>query len=237
MPRRYVAIDLETAKVLPEWTTDLLAHRPLGIACAAAVFSDRKVPVTWHGVGESGKPAPQMTQSEAQSLVRDLSSYVSDGYTLLSWNGLAFDFDVLAEESGLLPECASLALDHVDMMFHAVCCLGHRVSLDKAAQGLGVRGKLGGMSGRNVPQLWASGRHDDVLKYNVQDARVSLQVAEAAERHGQLTWITQRGAPRSMPLSDGWQCVRAASQLPLPDTSWMTSPPSRDSLMSWLPHA
>ena len=31
---------------------------------------------------------------------------VEDGYTLLTWNGLGFDLDILAEESQLLPNAA-----------------------------------------------------------------------------------------------------------------------------------
>jgi len=38
MTRRYLAFDMETAKVLPPDVTDVLAHRPLGITCAAAVL-------------------------------------------------------------------------------------------------------------------------------------------------------------------------------------------------------
>jgi hypothetical protein len=32
MMRRYIAFDIETAKVLPEEAGDLLSHRPLGCA-------------------------------------------------------------------------------------------------------------------------------------------------------------------------------------------------------------
>lgn len=34
MPRKYVAFDIETAKILPAVVSELKAHRPLGIACA-----------------------------------------------------------------------------------------------------------------------------------------------------------------------------------------------------------
>lgn len=46
MIRRYAAFDIETAKVLPAGVDDILAHRPLGIACAAVAFSDGPEPRT-----------------------------------------------------------------------------------------------------------------------------------------------------------------------------------------------
>jgi hypothetical protein len=232
MATSFAAFDLETAKVLPPLVGDLLAHRPLGIACAAAVLSGETEPLTWHGV-QDDKPSAQMSRTEVCSMIGQLKSLVEEGYTLVTWNGLSFDFDVLAEESGLSSECADLALAHVDMMFHAVCQLGHRVSLGKAAEGLGVGEKTG--SGRDAPAMWAEGRHDEVLRYNVQDARLTLAVAEESQRRGQLVWITARGQARGMPLSRGWRCVRDACAIPLPDTSWMDDPPSRADFMKWLP--
>ena len=232
MATSFVAFDLETAKILPPQVDDLLAHRPLGIACAAAVASGEAELLTWHGV-QDGRPSARMSRAEVCSMIEQLKSLVDEGHTLLTWNGLRFDFDVLAEESGLPNECAELALGHVDMMFHAVCQLGHRLSLGKAAEGLGLGEKMGSAS--DAPAMWADGRYDEVLRYNVQDARLTLAVAEESQRRGELVWITGRGQPRSMPLSRGWLCVRDALEIPLPDTSWMNDPPLRADFTEWLP--
>ncbi len=234
MTRRYVAFDIETAKVLPEGVSDLLAHRPLGIACAAAVFSDSGATMTWHGKA-GGQPSASMSQAEAREMVTDLGRFVRDGYTLLSWNGLSFDWNILAEESGRPDECAELALQHVDMMFHAVCQLGHFVSLAKAAEGLGLPGKTEGMSGQNAPILWAEGRHAQVLEYNVQDARLTLAVAVEAERRRELAWKTRKGTLGRMPIPKGWLNVQEAQGLALPDTSWMADPPRRERFTVWFP--
>ena len=234
MGQRYIAFDLETAKVLPESVVDLLDHRPLGIACAAAVATGREDAIVWHGLA-AGKPSAQMSREEVRAMVSDLAAWVQDGYTLVSWNGLAFDFNILAEESNRPEECANLALVHVDMMFHAVCKLGHYVSLAKAAEALGIPGKASSMSGSDAPMMWAEGQHEKVLGYNVQDARLTLRVAEESERRGQLTWVTRRGTTRSMPLERGWQCVGEACHIPLPDTSWMSDPPTRERALNWLP--
>lgn len=160
---------------------------------------------------------------------------MNEGYTLLTWNGLNFDFNVLAEESGLAAECGQLALGHVDMMFHAVCGLGHFIGLQKVAEALQIPGKTVGISGAEAPALWAAGRHAEVLAYNVQDTRLTLAVAQACEERGELPWITRKGTMGRLALPNGWLSAREALRLPLPDTSWMSSPPSRERFLAWIP--
>ena len=231
---RYVAFDIETAKVLPESVTDLMDYRPLGVACAAAAVSGQEEPVIWHGQN-GGTPAAQMSRDEVRVMVNDLAAWVDEGYTLVSWNGLSFDFNILAEESGMPEECARLALEHLDMMFHVVCRLGYPVALGKAAEGFGIPGKSGGLSGYDAPVFWAQGRYEDVLDYNVQDARLALTIAQESERREEFVWITRRGSKSRMPLDQGWCSVRQALELPLPDTSWMSDPPAREDFLAWLP--
>jgi hypothetical protein len=235
--RRFLAFDIETAKILPETVSDIMAHRPLGIACAAASADDLPEPLVWHGRDESGGPSGRMTREEAALLVADLTSLASRGYTLLTWNGLGFDFDVLAEESGESKACALLAAGHVDMLFHAVCSLGHRISLQKAAEGMHLPGKKAGVSGALAPAMWAAGRHEEVVEYCKQDVRLTLQLAQACEGARQLAWVTQRGSRKQMPLRSGWLAVKEAGALPLPDTSWMSDPPSRDRYLGWIRQA
>ena len=43
---------------------------------------------------------------------------------ILTWNGLGFDFDVLAEEADSHALCKQCALGHVVLMFHFVCVQG-----------------------------------------------------------------------------------------------------------------
>jgi len=235
MKRKYLAFDLETAKLLPETTTDLFSHRPLGICCAAAVTEEGAKPRVWYGRSQLGEPADSMSHEEVKRMVHELVDLVDDGFTLLTWNGLNFDFNVMAEESGLVEECAALALGHVDIMFHAVCVLGHPVSLDKAAQGMGIEGKLTGIEGSKAPLLWAEGRHTEVLDYNTQDAKATLELARLCEGGGAMKWVTRRGTLSRMPLSKGWLTVRDARLLPEPDTSWMTQPPKREDFFRWFP--
>ena len=84
---------------LPEG--DWRSCRPLGISCAATLLGDGREPVLWHGGDDRARPADRMSREETATLVRYLSDQVERGYTLLTWNGVGFDLDVLAEESRL----------------------------------------------------------------------------------------------------------------------------------------
>ncbi len=234
MPNRYVAFDIETATDVPGEGFDWEKYRPLGISCAATFAYGEKRPRLWHGKTPDGQPAKRMNPEEAGQLVEYLGEMVQAGYTVLTWNGLGFDFDVLAEESGAVDECKKMARGHVDMMFHVLCQLGYPVALDKAAQGMGLPGKPKGMSGIQAPGMWADGQHQKVLDYVAQDVRITLQLAEACEQSGALQWITRKGTKSEMPLQQGWLKVDEASKLPKPDTSWMSNPLSRDDFSGWL---
>jgi hypothetical protein len=234
MARRYVAFDIETAKDVPGDDFNWRAHRPLGISCAAALRCDVTEPILWYGKRDDGTPAERMSRAEAKDLVRELTGLTTEGYTLLTWNGLGFDFDILAEESGCRDECKELALNHVDMMFHVFCDRGFPVGLDKAAQGLGIPGKPEGMSGERAPQLWAQGRYREVLDYVAQDVRIAWQIACVCDKRRRFRWKTQRGTTSSMDLPRGWLTVGEAIRLPLPDTSWMDRVIPRDTFTHWL---
>ncbi len=234
MTRKYLAFDIETAADIPGPDFNWRPHRPIGITCAAIVASDAPEPIVWHGKTDARAPAPRMTRDEAREVVKSLVQKAAEGYTVVTWNGLGFDFDVLAEESGAPEPCRELALGHVDMMFHIFCEKGFPVSLEKAATAMGVSGKLEGLSGWQAPRLWAKGEHQKVLEYVAQDVRVALHIAQTAETKKSFSWKTQKGTTSSMPLARGWLSVRDALKLPEPDTSWMSNPIPRKSFSAWL---
>src|SRR3970040_2309649 len=139
--RRYLAFDIEIAKVIPESSNDWNPYRPLGISCAATLSGNGSRQL-WYGKTPTGEVADKMRREEVVELVEHLVAEVESGKTILTWYGLGFDFDILAEESGLHETCKELALNHVDMMFHIFCEQGYPLSLDKAAKGMGLPGKL-----------------------------------------------------------------------------------------------
>jgi hypothetical protein len=65
MERKYLAFDLETAKVLPENMPDWKSHRPLEISCGATLCDDELA--LWAG-------KEQMTQEECAELVQYLKT-------------------------------------------------------------------------------------------------------------------------------------------------------------------
>ena len=187
MKRKYLAFDIETAKDVPGKDFDWKAHRPLGICCAAALPGDTGKPIIWHGTGggsggSGGKPAPRLSQDEARRVVEELEQFVAAGYTLLTWNGLGFDFDLLGEEADARDRCRTLAHNHVDMMFHFFCAQGYPAGLEKAAEGMGIAGKPAGMSGDQAPRLWARGQQQQVLEYVAQYVRIALQIGDKADQ-------------------------------------------------------
>lgn len=234
MRSQYLAFDIETAKDVPGDDFNWRPHRPLGISCAATLAGDTGQPLLWYGRTRDELPEKRMSREEALGLVEYLSKMAADGFRILTWNGLGFDFDILAEESGAAAKCRELALGHVDMMFHVVCSLGYPVALDKAAQGMGVPGKPPGMSGLRAPKLWAQGQFNEVLAYVAQDVRIAMQIAQTGERRRRFEWITRKGTKNSLALTNGWLTVQEALRLPEPDTSWMSNPLSRGDFTAWL---
>ena len=229
--RKYLAFDIETAKITPEGDEDLNRHRPLGIACAATLSTDGTL-MHWYSRDGEGNPTPLMTIEDARMLVRYLQEATQRGYVICSWNGLGFDFDILAEESGMLCECRELALNHVDMMFHFFCLKGFAIALDKVCRGMGITGKPPGMRGAIAPEMWANGKHKDVLEYVTQDVRAILAIAQAVDERRALCWITSRGEKRQEAIPC-WLIGREAMELPLPDVSWMRDPWPRSRFTGW----
>lgn len=231
----FLAFDIETAAVLSDLQfQDWKRHRPLGITCLAAHASDAASPIIWDARQSGDGTFERMTSAQVIEFIEYLLQMSKQGYTLLTWNGLGFDWDILAEESNSLGTCRELATSHVDMMFHVFCERGHPVSLEKAAQGHGIRGKPPGMAGFLAPQKWAQGHHQEVIDYVAQDVRITLEVAKKSDEQRSFRWITSKGAVSSMALPKGWLNVRSALELPEPDTSWMSSPIPRARFTDWL---
>jgi hypothetical protein len=233
MNSKYLAFDIETAKILPKDVGDLLAHRPLGICCAATLAADQTKPQLFYSKKTDGSPSPTMSRDDLSRFVDFLLARTDEGYTIVTLNGLGFDFDILAEESGRQDDCKQLALSHVDMMFHIFCGKGFGVGLNAAAKAIGLS-KPADVDGSIAPQLWHDGQHDRVLDYVAQDCKITLDVAVTSEEKRAFRWITKRDTTASFDIPSGWLTVRDAMNLPLPDTSWMDKPWPRSKFTAWL---
>jgi len=234
MDCKFLAFDLETAKVQPRHIRDWKQHRPLGISCAATYCDESNAPVLWYGQNRRTRPAPQMTAVEARLLVKYLTQHVTMGYTIVTWNGIGFDFDILAEESGMYGQCKSLALGHVDMMFHMLCYLGFGVSLNAAARGMRLTRSCATRTGSRIPRLWAKGKFEEVFSHVAHDVRTTIALATTCCERGYVRWITRWGTGRMLRLPNGWQTVGNAQAVPEPvqfrdNVRW-----SRNRLTAWL---
>ena len=234
MQRKYLAFDIEIAAEMPDDQFDWRQHRPVGICCAATLAQGEKQARLWYGKADNGAPAGRMSAQEAAALVEHLVAMQAAGYTPVTWNGLGFDFDVLSEESAEADACRRLALEQVDMMFHVFCLLGFPVGLEAAAAGMKINGKLAGMNGAMAPQLWAAGKHRQVLDYVAQDVRMTLNLANTCDQQKRFRWVTRSGKRRMIDLPKGWLSVAEAQRLPEVDNSWMKQPLRRSRFLSWV---
>jgi len=232
-PSPYLAFDIEIATIIPDSARNWNAYRPYGVSCAATLTSGGQLTI-WHGKTPGGGLADLMSMDELVTLVEFLEDASQNGLKILTWNGLGFDFDVLAEESGLPSECKALALEHIDMMFHFFCRQGYALGLDQAARGMGLPGKPPGMSGEMAPKYWKAGRRQEVLAYVAQDVRTTLDLATRVDQQGRLQWNSKTGRLQEVLFDQGWLTVREALRLPEPDTSWMRDPWRRSKFTSWL---
>lgn len=230
---KYLSFDLETSKLFDDDFSRWREHRPLGIICAATKMTGEE-PRVWYSRTGAGDYGAQMTVNDLRSLIGYLEKEVTGGGQIVTWNGLAFDFDILSEESGEWVRCKDLAVNHIDMMFDLFCRIGYPIGLEKAAAGFGLGGKYGGMHADQAPLLWKQGRHEEVLKYVAQDVNLTLDVALTADKNHKISWTSMRGRYQEVALPDGWLTVSAAARLPQPDVSWMSKPIPRQDFYRWM---
>lgn len=240
-----ISFDLEIAEEVTG--SDWKSFRPLGITCAAAMFKNKSEVCKFYYNTSNGR----LPKNEASEMVDDMLANVSEGYTLVTVNGLGFDFDVLAEESGRYEDCAKLAMDHhVDLMLLPLCRHGWPVGLQAFAEGTRIQGKLKqvtlkdgsiheDMNGAAAPELWARGEYQAVLDYLKDDVRSTLEVAQVSLETGFLRWVSRKGRLWEMmlPIKDGepyLPTVRECLGWPVPDTSWMDNPIRREDLVAWM---
>ena len=242
--QKLAAFDLEIARTMEEGDFDWKAKRPLGITCAQIIASGPDMPgdqwdVRWYG-------EPKLTADECKSIVQEMQWMTKEGYLIVTVNGIGFDFDILAEESGMWAECADLALHHhCDLMMMSVCELGWRTGLDAFAKGAGVESKLKsvtladgrileGMDGGKAPELWAAGECEAVLAYLAQDVRSTLETAETAVLRKRLEWRSSKGKLWRVGLTDGrLPTVMECLGWPRPNVSWMDDPPEPFEICEW----
>jgi hypothetical protein len=220
----------------------------LGITCAALAFDSGAVQCFYpkrnrFAQAAEGRYPFRMTQDECRLLALKLMKLQEKGCEIITWNGLKFDFHVLAVECGsefYYQKVAEVALDHIDMMFGFYAYKGWMLKMTKATDAMGLGGKSEGMTGVDAVNLWKTGTLNDqqqVLRYVKQDARLTARLYEEALRESRLAWRTKRGGISywDLPMEPGeFPTVMDAIAEPVPDTSWMGRPPiPREAFYAW----
>jgi len=205
---KVIGFDLEIAEDLPEdgnidWTI------PLGVTCVGLATNDAR----WWLAGdlldvntENERYAERI--DNVARLVDELERYCQRGYYIVTWNGMGFDFRVMAQDAkddvGLYKRICNLAWNHIDIAFQMRVEKGYMIGLDAAAKGLGVEGKTEGMSGALAPQMWRQGLEEQVRTFVNADGPTALL-----------------SIPYRLPT------VREVTQYCQPaDTSWMSFQPT-----------
>jgi hypothetical protein len=219
---------------------DFMAHWPLGISVAATSLPSSEKTVPWYSSDEYSKPLPQVTKKTAKTMVELMCDLSSRGHQVVTWNGLRFDFHVLAHESGMWDECIELAKNHVDLMFLIFCHKGYYAKLDNCAKVMLGESKTEGIDGAHAPELWARGEYDLCIEYVCQDVALTAKLAQfisdtsmiewTASSSGKLHSILLRNLIRGGRLPTVMECL----DIPEPDTSWMSNPPHRSDFFEWM---
>jgi hypothetical protein len=227
---KYLAFDLEIATPIPSganWDD----YRPFGVACAVTFGSAHRYPLMWQGL----KVKSRMGTLHLLMLHDYLRDMVDKGYTLLTFAGCGFDFNVLDEETkGYSAGWKDLARNHVDMFFHILAAKGYCRGLDTLAKAQGLLGKPSGVHAAAIPQMWLDGRQHEVLDYCAGDVEMTLRLAERGDLMKRIEWEAKGGTQDGCDLPDGWLTVGEALQLPEPDTSGMENPWPRSKFTGWL---
>jgi hypothetical protein len=218
--------DIEIAVEFPAGEGDfdwLAIEPPMHLSCAAcaAVVPESNI----YSKVFADTQAHHLSTSYAQAMAEYLYQHHAKGNRIATWNGLGFDFPVLARacESTVYEQMlADLALEHIDLGFAMHCSHGYMVGMNTAAKALGLSGKTEGMSGALAPILW--NRPDRPLtdkeaaeiaelnvlpgtpearalciKYVTQDAVTTAEIYNALVDRGVLVWYTRRGTLTKQP--------------------------------------
>lgn len=231
----FAAFDIETTGLPDKDNPD----DSVGITCAALYLETGACQVFKPTRAMKGTPYPaRMNAGDCQILARALCSFADHGWDIISWNGLKFDFRILAagcQNQEWHRRIADLALSHIDMMFAFYCANGWYLKLVKATQAMGLGGKTEGVDGAKAVELWQGSLEDQelVAKYVAQDARITGQLYQRALQERRLSWINSKGGVSSWYLPDGiMPDVQESLRLPLPTWTKRKLTP-REDFFAW----
>lgn len=236
-PDRFLYFDLETDRISDDWVS-CLPNITLAGTRAVDLLYDRAYTLLWYGLSDLGGPTPKMSTADLAGLAKYLHDCSELGYWIVTWNGAAFDFQLMYEHlkgrPGARMDVVETALLHWDIMYQFVLTEGHYLSLQTAANGLGVEGKAG--VGSDAPDLWNEGKYGEAMRYQVGDVKALERVAMAmyeTEPFG-IPWISSTGTAHYTVFGEPLAVNEAAYLLDMPRPGWVKNPPDPVKMVNWM---
>lgn len=184
---------------------------------------------------EDGPSTTVHTFTEAQTLVKFLLSPDHANATMVTFNGLGFDFPVLMAQCD--PDDATalrvVARDrHVDIMFAFLVEFGYRASMNSFATCMGLEKSWDGAAAAESKDMAA------ILEYCGHDVTILQAVYSGGATAKRLVRKSNAGRLQTwvLPLAgmgDINANIASYRQNP-PDTSWMTGPVDIGATFAWL---
>jgi len=118
--------------------------------------------------------------SYKQDQLKDLWPILEKADLLIGYNSESFDTPILNRYySGDLSKIGSL-----DLLAEIKKSLGYRIKLDSVAEATLGRKKSG--HGLEAMEWWKQGRYDDVIKYCIDDVKITKDIYDYALKNGHL---------------------------------------------------
>ncbi len=227
-----LAFDIEISNVFDlRRGEDIENYAPFDVAVAATELAggERRL---WISEGRDGKPLVNLQRAQAKELLAYLEEKQRGECRIVAWNGLGFDLQWIARAAGDVPTASRVARAMYDPMFQFFKIKGFPVGLASVAKGMGIRTRKS-MDAADAPRQWRAGNYREVCDYVQGDVRMTIEIAQAIERRGEVTWVTQGGKRSTVPLKR-LRTVEECLRDPMPDQSWMSMPIPQERFTRWL---
>jgi DEAD/DEAH box helicase domain-containing protein len=144
-------------------------------------------------------------QSYLEQDLNKLWQIIEHADALITWNGDHFDIPLLNKYyPGDLTHIKS-----IDLMKEVQKTLGRRLKLDTVGQATLGRAKSG--HGLDAIEWWKNGEIDKIIKYCIEDVRLTRDLFDYAEKNGHLKY-TDLGSIKEIKLdTSSWNVPESAS--------------------------
>jgi len=231
MRTQFVAFDCETTGLSDTDT----------ITCIATIsVADTTVEKIWHGT--LGETIDVATLCQCVDYLWHLYRYKK--YAVVSFNGVSFDFRVMARMLASKPDYVEkielLALGGEDIMLDFATEHGYFAGMQSFADGCQVAGKT--QTGAWAVTQWLSGvpeQQQAMLEYCMEDVRVLCRLVQYRAEKDCLLRKTkketlQQWMPQARHFRPGHACIEAYTKKPV-TPNWFTGKPTNiPAMWSWI---